>query len=73
MKPQIKTKQNKMTVECLSCGEGIHVGDNPKVSRFITCKRCEMVFEIINVDPILIDWPYCDDDYIDDEELYDYE
>lgn len=73
MKPQIKTKHKKMKVECLSCDNDIYIGDYPKVNKFITCKSCENVFEIINIDPILIDWPYFDDDYIDDEDLYEYD
>lgn len=75
MKPQIKTKQNKMMVECLLCNKDIDVGDNPKVRKFITCKNCEMVYEIINIDPVLIDWPYYDDDegfYDDIDDYSDY-
>lgn len=71
MKPRIKTNNKHMVVECLMCYENINVGVNPKINKFITCKSCEMVFEIINLDPIMIDWPYYDDDDIyDDEETY---
>ena len=76
MKPRIKsnnkhTVNNKQkVVECLMCYEKIDVGLNPRINKFITCKNCEMVFEIINLDPIMIDWPYYDDDIYDDEESY---
>jgi hypothetical protein len=48
------------------------VGVNPTIGKFITCKNCESVYEIINIDPVMIDWPYYEDDYLDDEDLYDY-
>ena len=70
MKPKIKTNNKHMVVECLMCYGNIDVGVNPKISKFITCKNCEMVFEIINLNPIMIDWPYYDDDIYDDEEEY---
>lgn len=78
MKPRMRIKPEKSTVECLLCNEVIYVGNNPILGKFITCKSCEMVFEIINTDPVMIDWPYYDDeesyyDDIDDEELYDYD
>ena len=41
-----------------------------KINKFVTCKNCENVFEIINLHPIMIDWPYYDDydyDDIDDD------
>jgi len=68
MKPRIKSKYTGNAVECLLCYEDIDVGINPKISKFITCKNCEMVFEIINLDPIMIDWPYYDDDVDDDDD-----
>jgi hypothetical protein len=73
---QIKTK--KTTVECLSCSEVIDVGRSPKIGSIVTCSSCDSPFEIIELDPLLIDWPYYDDDYFDsdysysDEDEYDY-
>ena len=72
MKQKMKIKSNKLIVECLLCNKDIYVEDNPKLGKFITCRNCESVFEIINIDPVMIDWPYYEDDYLDDEDLYDY-
>jgi transcription elongation factor Elf1 len=74
MKTQIKFNQKKMFVECLLCSENIDVSDNPKISKFITCKNCESIFEIITLDPVMIDWPYYDDEGFDDDfdDDYDY-
>lgn len=75
MKPQIKIKPKKLTVGCLLCSKDFYVEYNPKLGKFITCKNCETVFEIINIDPVMIDWPYYDDDegfYDMIEDEYDY-
>ena len=76
MKLKIRVKPKKTVVECLLCDKDIYVGNYPNLGKFITCKSCESVFEIINIDPVMIDWPYDDDDEsfyddIDDEELYE--
>jgi transcription elongation factor Elf1 len=75
MKSQIKTKFKKLTVECLLCGKDIYVGDNSNVLKFISCNNCNTLFEIIRLNPVMIDWPYYDDDegfYDDlDDEYYD--
>jgi hypothetical protein len=49
------------------------VGVNPTIGKFITCKNCESVYEIINIDPVMIDWPYYDDDDFFDDLDDDYE
>ena len=67
MRPKIRVKPKQATVECLLCNKDIYVGNNPILGKFITCKSCESVFEIINIDPVMIDWPY----YEDDEGFYD--
>jgi hypothetical protein len=70
MKHQDKMRPKKETVECLSCDEEVFVGRNPKVGNFVTCHNCDETFQIIDIEPVLIDWPYDEDDYTDDEEGY---
>ena len=69
MKSMAKVQQENIMVKCLVCKKTVDVGINPKVSKFITCKNCETVFEIIDINPVLIDWPYYDDD--DDYDIDD--
>ena len=71
MNYKMNPKSKKIMVECLNCNEDIYVGNNPRVGNFITCKRCDSVFEIIELDPVMVDWPYSDDDDDNDEDLYD--
>ena len=70
MKTHAKTIYKDSLVKCLLCKKMIDIGNNYKVGKFITCKNCEMVYEIINIDPVMIDWPYydADDDFYDDIE-----
>ena len=71
MKHHEKMRPKRETVECLACDDDVYVGRNPKVGNFVTCRHCEEVFQIIDIDPVLIDWPYDeDDDYTDDDEGY---
>lgn len=64
------TKSIKAIVECLYCGEDIQININPKTGSFITCNKCSSQFEIIDLEPVTIDWPYYDDDYSDDDDAY---
>jgi hypothetical protein len=69
MKNNTNTHAKKQIVECLACVEDIYVGRDPKIGGYIYCKSCDAEFMIIDIDPILIDWPD-EDDYYDDEEGY---
>ena len=68
MKQQTKTRL-KIEVDCLACGDDVYVGRDPKIGSYIYCNNCDAEFQIIDLDPVLIDWPE-DDDYFDDEEGY---
>lgn len=68
MKPKTRTNHKDTLVRCLLCKETIDLEYNYDVGKFITCKNCEMVYEIVNIDPVVIDWPYYDDDYDDDSD-----
>ncbi|MGW8144619.1 MAG: hypothetical protein ACWGN2_09510 [Anaerolineales bacterium] len=68
MTSQVNPRQTDSAVKCLICNEMIDLGINYKVGKFVTCKNCESVYEIINIDPVMIDWPYYDDG---DEDFYD--
>ena len=76
MKHHEKMRPKNANVECLACDEEVYVGRNPKVGHFVTCHHCDETFQIIEIDPVLIDWPYEEDDdeyedYSDDEGYYD--
>ena len=64
-----KTISKKATVECLACDEDVYVGHNPKIGNYVICNSCDSEFQIIDLKPVMIDWPD-DDDFVDEEEAY---
>ena len=71
MKRQMKVQTDKGIVECLSCDGLIHVGGNPKIGGLVTCDSCDESFEIIDINPLMVDWIMYDDDCFDEDE-YEY-
>jgi lysine biosynthesis protein LysW len=58
---------------CPSCGEWVKLSDNPKMGQKITCPECEADLEVIEVNPIELDWAFMegkldDEDWEDDED-----
>ena len=46
------------TTFCLDCDRAIDLGYNPRVGQRVICPRCETKLEIINLDPLELDWVY---------------
>lgn len=55
---------------CPSCGEWVKLPDHPKIGQKITCPECEADLEVIEVDPVELDWTYLEDE-VDDEDWED--
>ena len=57
---------------CPSCGEWVNLLDHPKIGQKITCLECEADLEVIEVNPVELDWAYMeeelDDDWDNDED-----
>jgi len=43
---------------CLECERKLDLGNNPQVGQRIKCEYCEVQLEIINIDPLELDWIY---------------
>ena len=67
----MKTNTNTMA-ECPSCGETIHFDRYPRLNQLIDCRYCREELEVIDLEPLLLDWPFeegdFDDDYDDDDD-----
>jgi len=66
----------KISVFCIDCDQPIKLDARPKVGQLITCAHCGAELEVIDVDPIELDWAYFepeeeDEDWEGDEEDYD--
>jgi hypothetical protein len=64
---KIKTKPMRKTIDCLLCSQEIYIGSNPKIGNFISCDNCDSQFEIIDLEPVLIDWFYFDEFFEEEE------
>ena len=71
MKQPTKTISKKMMAECLACNDDIYIGNNPQIGRYVICDNCDAEFIIIDLKPVLIDWPDFDDYSDEDEGYYD--
>jgi lysine biosynthesis protein LysW len=52
---------------CPSCVASIHIHDNTKIGKLLTCSECRIVREVIWMDPVELDFPYDDEDEFEDE------
>lgn len=65
--------KNQTMAECPSCGEMVYFEKNPTIGQYVTCRFCDEQLEVIELDPVILDWPFVDedleyeDDYADDE------
>jgi hypothetical protein len=71
MKPKIKTRSKNVTVECLACKDDVYVGQNPKIGNYVFCHSCDAEFQIIDLEPVMIDWPDYNGFSDEDEGYYD--
>ncbi len=55
------------TVLCPDCTRKIVIGPRPKKGQLVACPHCEVDLEIVNLNPLRIDWPeYYEEEPIDD-------
>jgi lysine biosynthesis protein LysW len=63
-----QTKTEKTVVGCLECGDRITVTSRLKVGQAVTCPECGTKLEIVNLDPLEIDWAYDEPQYKQEHE-----
>jgi alpha-aminoadipate carrier protein LysW len=62
---------------CPGCDQNIFLRRNPKLGDIVYCDNCEADLEVVNINPIELDWPWEEDetedefDEEDDEEWDD--
>ncbi|MFP4395955.1 MAG: hypothetical protein ACLFTI_11885 [Anaerolineales bacterium] len=47
---------------CPACDEAITIQGNPKVGQRLRCPSCDTEIEVIDVNPVELDWAYEDED-----------
>ena len=48
--------------ECPQCEKDVAVGSHPAIGKVVRCDGCRVELEIVQLDPIELDWPLIDDD-----------
>lgn len=56
---------------CPSCGEWVTLKAQPKLGLLVTCNECETELEVVEIDPVELDWAYYND--LDEDEEYEAE
>jgi lysine biosynthesis protein LysW len=53
---------------CPSCGDDVRVPGNPKIGQKVSCPYCDAALEVIELDPVELDWAYEEEDWDEDWE-----
>jgi hypothetical protein len=53
---------------CPDCEEGISVGPRPRIGQRVTCPHCNAELEVVEINPLELDWAFEDTDTDYDEE-----
>ena len=61
---------NGIRKECLSCGDTIIIKRPIRMGQIVTCLSCGDELEIVELNPILLDWPLAEEEYSYDREIY---
>jgi len=64
---------NISVAECPDCGEKIRFRGAVRVGQEIICPGCDAELQVVDTDPIELDWTYdeLDDDWEDEDEAED--
>lgn len=49
-----------ISLDCLDCAEPIALASRPLLGQKIVCGRCQATLEVINLEPLELDWAYDD-------------
>lgn len=56
---------------CPSCGETIKLVENARIGQRVTCHFCGEALEVVDVNPVELDWAYYEDEDWDDDDYED--
>jgi len=64
-------KAVSVAAACPDCGKTIHIKNPVRMGQEIACPHCDAELEVIETDPVELDWVY-EDDVSDEEEDEDW-
>lgn len=63
-----QTKTRVIRASCPDCGEGIQLQGLARIGQKVICPNCDAELEVIETDPVELDWVYDDDSDEDEDE-----
>ena len=63
-----KTSEQAAVAPCPDCGENITLRGPVRVGKEVTCPHCEAELEIVETEPVELDWAYDDVDEDENED-----
>jgi lysine biosynthesis protein LysW len=63
-----ETKTRTVAAVCPDCGRTIHVKNPARIGQEVQCPHCDAELEVIETDPVELDWVYEEDVDDDDED-----
>ena len=57
---------------CPECDSKVNLKKSPRLGDIIVCKACETSLEVVELNPLELDWAF-EDAYTDDDEYDDYD
>ena len=57
---------------CPDCGEEITIRGNVRLGQEVVCPHCDAELEVVETEPLELDWAYDDGDYDEEEEEEDW-
>ncbi len=63
-------EREAMSADCPDCGSSIRFKKAPQEGEMVSCPVCDALLEVVDTEPIILDWAdgYDDDDYDDDDD-----
>ena len=62
------TRVQVVIARCPDCGERVRLQGRLYIGRPVTCGNCDAELEVIETEPVELDWVDDDDEYDDDED-----
>lgn len=62
--------RNLIVARCAECESRINFNKEPEIGMIVTCRECGEKMEVIDINPVELDWAYEDENYNDDDDFY---
>jgi lysine biosynthesis protein LysW len=67
-----ETKTQAITAVCPDCGHKVHLKNPVRIGQEVACPHCDAELEVIEIDPVELDWIYDEYDGEQDDEDEDW-